>query len=255
MRDDRRLPLQQHDRPERRRGLGGRRGPRVGVGLGPGAAPRPSASRRRACSRSCGVTMSGADAPGHEVERTGVDHDGHLARQDAAKRIAFHSPRSGCGIRSRSDEPRLHAPVVRHRLGAPLQHAIARGPEVADHADAGAPRRLDAEDRGARVRGPIRFGCRALLGNTCRRRPLASGGSRRRRRPSTIRPWRHPSRHPHPRSARMTAPLLALSRSAASRRAIACGSRRCASTAPSTASRRSGTTRTSRSSRRAVRAS
>ena len=60
----------------------------------------------------------------------------------------------------------------------------------------GAPRGLDAEHRGARIRLRSRFACPARLGNTCRRRPLACAGRERCPRASTSSPCGHSTAHP-----------------------------------------------------------
>ena len=111
-------------------------------------------SRRRACSRACGVTMRGAGAPRARSSApasttTGCGPD------------RMRAQRRGLGIRSvaRHPSPTRSPTPARGPAAATVSGRRAStspvgplGPEVADHADAGAPRRLDAEHRGAGVR-------------------------------------------------------------------------------------------------------
>ena len=149
-RDDRDRSLE-HDRRTQRRG-----------GLESGCRARRVIRRRdlgkseqRAQSRMLAPVRGDDQRRGRvldQIERAGVDDDRQRVRQDAAEDRGL-GIRSVGRIRSRPDQPRLHPAVGGHRLGAPLQHQSGRNrrAEVADHAHAGAPRRLDAQDRGARI--------------------------------------------------------------------------------------------------------
>ena len=165
-RHDRRRALQQHDGTGGRRRLGRRRDP---VGLLAEAETLPqrrvlpvvrSEHPRRAHVGGGRPGIRGAIGARQrldEVQGAGVDDHGDIRLQDAAERgrLVGGAVR---GIRPRSDYPRLHATVGGDGLGAAVQHEVggATGPEVANHADTGAPRRLDAEHRCARV--PVRSG-------------------------------------------------------------------------------------------------
>ena len=95
---------------------------------------------------------SRADPPRHEIERARVDDDGHVAVEDASERHRLVGVAVG-GIRSRPDEPRLHATVRTDRLGASGENERQRaiGAEIADHAHPGSVGRFDTEDGGPRV--------------------------------------------------------------------------------------------------------
>ena len=134
-------------------------------------------------------------------------------------------------------DPITHActrPVGGHRLGPAGEHQAGRavGSEIADHADAGAPGGLDAEHRGARVGVGPGSEPDDTSGILVVGRRLAFAG-RAAASSSVHEPVMAP---PYPRSIPHDEPSVhALSPSTASPPATGCGSRRCASTAPSTA--------------------
>ena len=68
----------------------------------------------RANSPACGVSTAGTSSRGgQEAQAVGVDDNGNAVGQ----RLAQHPPAAGVGTEARPDDPRLHLPSARDRLG------------------------------------------------------------------------------------------------------------------------------------------
>ena len=162
---------------ERRRGLDS--GGATPSSLAPASGSRPSAlAQARVLARVRRHDARRRRADG-EIERAGVDDDRVRARQD---RRAAPRSRHPIGPRhpfpTRSPTPARGRRRSRSRAAAPARggrRARARGSGPCRCRCATPPRRRGPRRRGMR---PIRCGCRARLGNTCRRPRLASGGRR-----------------------------------------------------------------------------
>ena len=137
----------------------------------------PSSARSRECSRPCGVTISGAVASSTQIERAGVDDDRQRDRSGCRGEPPSRHP-----IGPPHPFPTRSATPAPGRRRSPSRGAAA-APAWSESAGRGSgpcPRRCATPPRrpGPRRpdRRPTRCGCRARLGNTCRRRRLASEG-------------------------------------------------------------------------------